>query len=172
MECEEISEQLGVDTVRDTVLNAHEYRKRVTEACHDYDAKILREQMKEKTKCSKILEEGYGRKQYCSSSTPSEVREYFSTRVNMLAIAGNFSKDNRFRRTGWLCLCGEREEQEHILMHCKKYEDIRQKYGDIENDDSMVSFFREVLERRDKVRQEEQEEEKRRKEGEGEGQEE
>ena len=57
-------------------------------------------------------------------------------------------------------------------MHCKKYEDIRQKYGDIENDDSMVSFFREVLERRDKVRQEEQEEEKRRKEGEGEGKEE
>ena len=87
--------------------------------------------------------------------------EYFSTRVNMLAIAGNFSKDNRFRRTSWLCFCGEREEQEHILKHCKKYEDIRKTYSDIENDDSLVSFFREVRERRDKVREEEENEEKR-----------
>ena len=164
MECEEISKQLGVEAVRDTELSSHDYRKTVTEACHDYDAKMLKEQMKEKTKCSKILSEGYGRKLYSSSSTPSEVREYFSTRVNMLPIAGNFSKDNRFKRTGWLCLCGEREEQEHIMKHCKKYEDIRKKYGEIENDDSLVRFFREVLEKRDRVREEEREEEKRSKE--------
>ena len=148
-----------MEAVRDTELSAHDFRKTVTEACHDYDAKMLKEQMKEKTKCSKILSEGYGRKLYSSSSTPSEVREYFSTRVNMLPIAGNFSKDNRFKRTGWLCLCGEREEQEHIMKQCKKYEDIRKKYGD-----SLVRFFREVLERRDRVREEEREEEKRSKE--------
>ena len=164
LECEEICKQLGVDTVSDTVLSAHEYRKTVTEACHDYDAKMLKEEMKEKTKCSKILSEGYGRKHYTSRFTPSEVREYFSTRVNMLAIAGNFSKDNWFRRTSWLCLCGEREEQEHIMKHCKKYEDIRKKYGEIENDNSLVRFFREVLEKRDRVREEEREEEKRSKE--------
>ena len=57
------------------------------------------------------------------------------------------------------------------MKHCKKYEDIRKTYSDIENDDSLVSFFREVRERRDKVREEEQEEEKRRKEGAGEGEE-
>jgi hypothetical protein len=90
----------------------------------------------------------------------------------MIAIAGNYSRDNQFRRTGWLCLCGEREEQEHILKHCQKYEDIRQKYEDFEDDDSLVRFFREVLERRDKVREEEQKEEKRRKQGAGEGEEE
>ena len=173
MECEEISKKLGVDTVRDTVLSAQEYRKSVTEACHEYDAKMLAAEMKDKIKCSKILKEGYGRKQYSDKLIPSEVREYFATKVQMIAIAGNFSRDNRFRRTGWLCLCGEREEQEHILKHCDKYKDIREKYGDvIEDDDSLVGFFREVLKRRDKVREEEQKEEKRRKEEEGEGEEE
>ena len=52
LECEEICKQLGVDTVSGTVLIAHEYRKTVTEACYDYDAKMLKEEMKEKTKCS------------------------------------------------------------------------------------------------------------------------
>ena len=66
-------------------------------------------------------------------------------------------------------VCGEREDQEHILKHCKKYEDIREKYGDIEDDNSLVSFFREVLERREKVREEEQKEKKRRKDRAGEG---
>ena len=103
---------------------------------------MLMDQMQEKTKCSKILTEGYGRKEYSVRLTPHEVREYFATRVNMIAIACNFSKDNRFRRTGWLCLCGEKEEQEHILKHCQKYEDIRMKYNEFEDDDCLVSFFR------------------------------
>ena len=64
-------------------------------------------------------------------------------------------------------MCGEREEQEHILKHCQKYEDIRQKYEDFKDDNSLVRFFREMLERRDKVREEEQKEEKRRKQGAG-----
>ena len=169
LECEEICEQLGVDTVRDTVLSAKEYRKDVTEACYRFDAKMLAVEMKDKRKCSKILEEGYGRKQYSSKLIPSEVREYFATKVQMIALAGNFSRDNRFRRTDWLCLCGEREDQEHILKHCDKYKDIREKYGDIQDDDSLVAFFREVLQKRDKVREEEQKEEKRKREGAGEG---
>ena len=77
------------------------------------------------------------------------------------AIAGNFSKDNLFRKAGWLCLCGEREEQKHILKHRKKYEDIRKKYNDFEDNNILVRFFREVLDRQDKVREEEQKVEKR-----------
>ena len=80
----------------------------------------------------------------------------------MLPLGGNYSRDNRFRRTGWLCLCGEREEQEHIVRHCKKYDDIREKFGDLERDDELVEFSREVLKRRDKVREDEEKEEKRR----------
>ena len=87
-------------------------------------------------------------------------------------LASNFSRDNRFRRTGWLCLCGEREEQEHVRLHCNVYKDIREKYDDLTSDDNLVGFYREVLARRDKVREEEEKEEKRRRIGQGAGDEE
>ena len=130
------------------------------DACHKYDERMLRNQMEGKTKCEKILSEGYGRKTYFAGLIPGQVRDYFSTRVKMLPLGGNYSRDKRFVRTGWLCLCGEREEQEHIVKHCKKYDDIREKYNDLENDDNLVPFFKEVLERRDSVRNEEEKEEK------------
>ena len=168
-ECKEIAEQLGVENVNDTNLSASLYRKTVTEACHSYDADMLKEDMKDKVKCAKILSDGYGRKEYVAKSLPGEVREFFSTRVSMLPLAGNFSRDNRFRRTGWLCLCGEREEQEHVRLHCNKYKDIREKYDDLTSDDNLVNFYREVLLRRDKVREQEEKEEKRRRKEQGAG---
>ena len=76
----------------------------------------------------------------------------------MLPIAGNFSRDNRFRSTGWLCRCGAREQQEHIISHCEIYKDIREKYNDINNEENMVSFFQEVLKKRDALDEEEKEE--------------
>ena len=161
-EAEHIASELGVARVGVTDSSKKKYRQEVVEACHKYDEIMLRDKMKDKIKCQKILSEGYGRKQYFSGLLPGQVREYFSTRVQMLPLGGNYSRDNRFRRTGWLCLCGEREEQEHIVRHCKKYDDIREKFGDLERDDELVEFFREVLKRRDKVREDEEKEEKRR----------
>ena len=76
---------------------------------------------------------------------------YFSTRTDMLAIAGNFSKDRRFQRTDWLCRCGHWEEQEHLLRHCPLYDDIRSKYDELDSDESLVPFFQEVLDKRDKL---------------------
>ena len=149
-------------------LSKKEYRESVTAACHKYDEKML----KEKTKCATIIEDDYARKDYFGKPIPGEVRDYFSTRVQMLPLAWNYSRDNRFRRTGWLCLCGQIEEQEHILRHCSKYDDIRVKYSDLSGDDSIVKFFREVLAKRDKVREEEEKEEKERRRRKGEGNEE
>jgi hypothetical protein len=134
----------------------------VTDACYKYDKKMLRDKMRDKIKCEKILSEGYGSKQYFSRLLPGQVRDYFSTLVKMLPLAGNYSRDKRFRRTGWLCLCGEREEHEHSILHCKNYDDIQGSYSDLENDDNLALFFKEVLERRDKVREDEEKEEKRR----------
>ena len=76
----------------------------------------------------------------------------------MLPIAGNFSHDLRFRRTGWLCRCGAREQEEHIRSHCQLYEDIREKYGELDDDDKLVAFFSEVLLRRDDMDEKEKEE--------------
>ena len=155
-EAEEIASELGVESVMDTRLNKKDYRDMFTEACHKYDEVMLRDKMENKIKCAKIMKEEYGRKNYFSKLIPGEVKEYFATRVQMLPLAGNFSKDNRFRPTVWLFLCGAWEEQEHIRQHCPKYDNIREKYGNLTNDDSLVQFYRDVLDRRDKVREEEE----------------
>ena len=162
MEAEHIAKELEVESVNTTELSKKEYRDSVTEACHRYDEKMLKGKMEGKKKCEKIVSEEYGRKSYFEKLIPGEVRDYFSTRVMMLPLAGNYGRDNRFRRTGWLCLCGQREEQEHIVRHCKKYDNIREKYSDLSSDTDLVMFFREVLEKRDRVRQEEEKEEKER----------
>ena len=118
----------------------------------------LRKQMEGKQKCAKILCDEYGQKEYFNFKTPSQVRMYFSTRVSMLPIAGNFSRDNRFRRTDWLCRCGAREQEEHIRSHCELYRDIREKYGCLDDDEKLVAFFGEVLKRRDDLEEKEKEE--------------
>ena len=42
------------------------------------------------------------------------------------------------------------------------YEDIRNKYGDLDVDDKLVSFFDEVLKRRDSLEEQEREEKRKR----------
>ena len=126
-ECKNIADQLNVENMNNTKLSAKLYRKSATEACHSYDTSMLMEEMKDKRKCVKIGLDEHRRKECVSKLLPGEVRDYFSTRVSMLPLAGNFSQDNRFRRTRWLCLCGEREKEEHVRLHCDIYKDIREK---------------------------------------------
>ena len=136
------------------------YRAEVTAACHRLNESRLRKSMEGKLKCEKILSENYGRKNYFSLTTPSKVRQFFSTRVSMLPLAGNFSHDRRFRRTNWLCRCGSREQQEHIRSHCVIYSNIRDKYEDLDNDNNLVKFFEEVLQERDRLEEKEKEDKK------------
>ena len=151
-EVKEITRKLGIGDVNTTELSKTEFRKTVTAACHQMNEVRLREEMSGKKKCEKILAEGYGRKEYFRKKKPGQVRDYFATRTSMLAIAGNFSKDRRrFERTDWLCRCGQREEQEHLRRHCPMYDDIRAMYAELESDESLVPFFQEVLEKRDKL---------------------
>jgi hypothetical protein len=157
-EVKEITMKLGIEDVNTTELSKAEYRKTVTATCHQLNELRLREEMTGKTKCEKILADGYGRKEYFEKTLPGQVREYFATRTSMLAIAGNFSRDRRFKRTDWLCRCGQREEQEHLRRHCPMYDDIRAKYGELESDESLVPFFKDVLEKRDKLLEKEKKE--------------
>ena len=70
----------------------------------------------------------------------------------MLPIAGNYSNDRRFKKTNWMCWCGhKREEEIHIREHCPIYKDIRKKFDSLDNDENLVAFFKEVLQRRDKM---------------------
>ena len=53
-----------------------------------------------------------------------------------------------------------KEKEIHITSeNCPVYSDIREKYSDFNNDEDLVSYFNEVLERRDQINTLEQDEE-------------
>ena len=74
----------------------------------------------------------------------------------MNPFAGNFTSDKRFARTGALCRCQlTAEEESHLLSgNCPIFGSIREKYEDLNDDESLVSFFNEVLSLRDLINEE------------------
>ena len=79
------------------------------------------------------------------------VRKHYRSRFGLQPFAGNYSKDKRFAKSSWLCLCKEeREEEIHILSgNCKVYGDLNDKYSNLTDEDQLVQFFSDVLARRD-----------------------
>jgi hypothetical protein len=158
LECDVIAEKLSIENANETQMSKKEYRAHVTEACHAENERRLREDMRGKEKCSRIEQDSYGRKDYFCCKTPSQTREMFATQVFMQPWAGNFSNDRRFARTGWMCRCGGSVElQEHVVTTCPMYHDLREKFGDMEEDENLAFFFKEALARRDSYDKEQKE---------------
>ena len=166
-EAAEISRKLVVADPKTTTMTKVAYRKEVARACHQYNEKNLKDKMRTKdgqimTKCRKIAEDHYGRKEYFAKKVPSEVRSVFATRVSMLPLAGNFSHDRRFASTGWWCRCGEaREEEEHVRDSCPLYDDIREQFDNLSREEELIQFFQAMLKRRDAIDREGEDRKKR-----------
>ena len=78
----------------------------------------------------------------------------------MMPFAANFSGSNKYKRTNWLCKCGVREEESHLVEgRCPVYQDIWEKYNNLEEDTELARFFGEVLARRTTLEEQEEEEE-------------
>ena len=75
----------------------------------------------------------------------------YKTRVGLSPFAGNYNHSNRFRKTNWMCKCTlEKEDESHIKYgNCPIYQDIREKFESLEDDESIMKYFSEVLARRD-----------------------
>ena len=133
------------------------YRALVLDACKAKDEEELREAATQMSKCNRIMQDTYGRKEYMSNRNLQEVRSMFYTRVQMQPFGGNYGNDRRFQRSGWLCACGEaREQEEHLVGgECPVYGDLREEFPDTMGDEQLVDFFTMVLERR-KEREEEE----------------
>ena len=152
-ESQKICEQLKIESVHTTRLDVKQFRKVVTEACHKLNEQRLREKAGVGTKAKRIISEKYLKKDYIGKKKIENVRIQFRARYGMLPFAGNYSHDRKFAHSEWLCSCREHREQEsHLLAGaCRVYGDIRQKYGDLEDDEDLVRFFTEVLERREEL---------------------
>ena len=152
-ETQKICEVLAIENVHTTKLSKKVYRKLVTKACHKENENRLRNKMQGKQKCERIEKEIYGKKDYMKSKDISSARQMFRTRFGMQPFAGNYSHDRRFSRTEWLCQCREsREDESHLLSgNCSVYGELLAKYDNLDDDDTLVKFFNEVLSMRDEL---------------------
>ena len=152
-ETQVICEQLGIDSVHTTGLDVKGFRKVVTDACHAVNEKHLREKASGNKKTQRIEKEFYIKKEYLQKKKIENVRIQFRARYGMLPFAGNFGHDRKFSHTEWLCSCREeREEESHLLSGtCRVYGSIRRKYGELDEDEDLISFFNEVLEKREEL---------------------
>ena len=148
-----ICEQLSIESVHTTGLEVKDYRKLVTEACHVANEKRLRDKANDNKKTHRIENEVYNKKEYFQKKKIENVRIQFRARFGMLPFAGNFGHDRKFSHTEWLCFCGEEREQESHLLSgtCRVYGGIRRKYGDLDDDEDLINFFNEVLEKREQL---------------------
>ena len=156
-ETKEICKYLNIEDVNTTNESKKNYRKIVTKACKLKDEVELRGMAEKTTKCERIMKDDYGQKKYVKMLNIQRARETFRTRTNMQRFAGNFTHDRHFAATGWMCRCRvEREELAHLTSGtCPVYMDIFQKFDDLSTDESLVSFFGEILARRDALDKEE-----------------
>ena len=102
-------------------------------------------------KCAIITNEWYGKKSYIVHKNIGDTRDIFRALFGFTDFTGNYSHARKFSKTNWLCLCQETtENKSHLLSgKCKVYGDLTEKFGDLQEDSNLVSFFRSVLDRRD-----------------------
>ena len=158
-ETRRLCEILNIEDCNETKLSTHDYRKMFIEACQRHDEENQRKEAEGKTKCERILEDSYGQKDYFKNGNISEARQMFRTRVGLLPFAGNYKHSNKYKQTNWLCFCKQTKEDESHLKdgNCSVYKDIREKFGSLEDDNSLMMFFNEVLARRDALEEEDPE---------------
>ena len=152
-----ICDHLNVEDCNTTKLSKDEFKKIIEEAIKKKDEDEIKKEAEGKSKCFRIFNERYGRKEYLSNIKISEVRECFKSRFGLQPFAGNYGNDRRFARTQWLCRCGLKEQEVHLAT-CQVYQDISSKYDNLQDDAQLVSFFKEVLERRSRLDELEKEE--------------
>ena len=151
-ETTQICRSLGIEDCNFTTNNKIDYKESVTKACHRMNKLKLLALAEGKIKCERMKTENYGKKEYINKKLISEVRKWYKSRYGMLPFAGNFSNDNKFAKTDWMCRCGVKEKENHLTSYsCPVYSDIRQKYTNFDADEDLVSYFQEVLDRRDLI---------------------
>ena len=152
-ETQKICLELNIEDCNTTKLSKCAYRKYVTKACHIKNEEWLRQQSEGKEKCAKMAGEKYGKKKYVSQKIIHNVRHTYRSRFRLQPFAGNYSHDQRFAKTDFMCRCGtDKETESHLVSgHCPAYKSIREKYENFDHDEDLLSYFKEVLDKRDEL---------------------
>ena len=131
-ETKTICQELKIEDVNETKLNKNSFRSLLVKACHAKNEERIIEGASN-VKCSRIKHEKYGRKSYIKNQTIAQCRSWFKTRFGLQDFAGNFSHNQKFSKTNWMCRCEKDIEAEgHIVTgQCDVYGDLRLQFGDL-----------------------------------------
>ena len=161
-EVSSICEALVIEDANNTKEDVKHYFKKLKEACRVRDEVDMKKAMTSMEKMVILNNEDCKIKDYIKQKSINKVRDTFATRVMMLKFAGNYSHDERFRKSNWLCEACDlqiTEDQVHITQ-CSGYTDLKVS-RDIEfNNDDLVSFYQDVLARRDEIDKEKRKQKK------------
>ena len=129
LEVEEICSKLNLPKLDSCWLDAKNFRKLVTSACHSENEKRLRKISENIKKCKNIQEEKYGKQNYVLKEKLQVARNIFKTRYGMTEFAANFKNNLKYKKNNWMCFCQEEKESEdHLLRgNCKVYSDLLEK---------------------------------------------
>ena len=155
-ETKNICLKLNIEDCNITQIGKTKYREYVTQACHIGNEERLRSAASD-IKCARIATEKYGRKEYLTHKNIGDTRKVFRARFGLTDFAGNYTHNRKFAKSDWLCLCQQSNESESHLLSgkCIVYGDLKESFGDLKEDDNLVSFFTAVLDRRDYLEEEE-----------------
>ena len=150
-EVEQFCQVLCIESAVSTKQEKANYCKEVKEACRAKDEVDIKKAMQKMDKMTILKNEDCKEKDYLKLKSINRVRDIFATRTMMLKFAGNYLHDNRYMKSSWLCEACDLmvvEDQCHITR-CKGYEDLKVD-KDIEySNDDLVTFYQEVLTRRE-----------------------
>ena len=152
LEVEEICSKLNLPKLDSCWLDAKNFRKLVTSACHSENEKRLRKMSENIKKCKNIKEEKYGKQNYVLKEKLQVARNIFKTRYGMTEFAANFKNNLKYKKNNWMCFCQEEKESEdHLLRgNCKVYSDLLEKTN-LSDDKSTMMFFQDVIKRREEL---------------------
>jgi hypothetical protein len=146
-EVSSICQELGIEDTNTTSGGKAAVKRALDTACEKLNEIELKEKMGSKT--LKLKSEDCNLKDYMNYKSIKEVRDIFRVRTNLVeGFKGNFK--NRYRDGNMNCVECDREvdDQAHAII-CPAYDDLRVGL-DMRNDKDLVSYFRKVMESRDK----------------------
>ena len=146
-EVSQICADLDIEDANITLMSKMSFRNTVEKACRKKDEEDMKEGMVGMTKMEGLTNQDCRLKEYMKGKSLHVVRDTFRARTQLVeGIKGNYKnlhKGKDMRCQG--CML-EVDTQSHVLQ-CMEYEDLRGDM-DLEKDEDMVKYFREVLKRR------------------------
>ena len=136
----------------------YEWKSVVTEHLEEKNRNEILMQMKhyKKIDANELSKERFEVKDYIKHLDYENAKLKFRLRSKTCpTIETHFKSDKNFTDDLWECWeCSLLDTSSHILRQCSHYEDIRQQF-DLDDDEQKISFFRRIIEEREKRSREE-----------------